>query len=51
MLTKQLIKEIAGTTIYNRGLELFKQNKVLTFKSNSQNHRQSHRTGQRQKEI
>ena len=37
MLTKQLIKEIAGTTIYNRGLELFKQNKVLTFKSNSQN--------------
>ena len=37
MLTKQLIKEIAGATIYNRGLELFKQNKVLTFKANNKN--------------
>ncbi|MDE6883004.1 MAG: DEAD/DEAH box helicase [Lachnospiraceae bacterium] len=37
MLTKQLITEIAGATIYNRGLELFKQNKVLAFKANSQN--------------
>lgn len=36
MLNKQIIKEIAGTTIYNRGLELFKQDKVLTFKSNKQ---------------
>lgn len=33
MLTKQLIKEITGPTIYNRGLELFRQNKVLSFQS------------------
>lgn len=33
MLNKQLIKEIAGPTIYNRGWELFQQDKVLSFKS------------------
>ena len=36
MLNKQIIKEIAGPTIYNRGLELFRQNKVLTFQSKEQ---------------
>ncbi|MDE7132106.1 MAG: DEAD/DEAH box helicase [Lachnospiraceae bacterium] len=36
MLNKQIIKEITGPTIYNRGLELFRQNKVLTFKSEEQ---------------
>lgn len=33
MLTRQIIQEIAGTTIYNRGLELFCENKVISFKS------------------
>ncbi|MBD5486396.1 MAG: DEAD/DEAH box helicase family protein [Lachnospiraceae bacterium] len=36
MLNKQIIKEITGPTIYNRGLELFRQNKVLTFQSEEQ---------------
>ena len=36
VLTKQIIQEITGTTIYNRGLELFRQNKVLTFQSREQ---------------
>lgn len=36
MLNKQIIREIAGATIYNRGLELFRQNKVLTFQSKEQ---------------
>lgn len=36
MLNKQIIQEITGTTIYNRGLELFLQNKVLSFKSKEQ---------------
>lgn len=31
MLNKQIINEITGTIIYNRGLELFQQNKVLAF--------------------
>lgn len=33
MLTRQIIQEIAGTTIYNRGFELFRENKVLTFQA------------------
>lgn len=33
VLTKQIIKEITGSTIYNRGLELFQEHKVLSFKS------------------
>lgn len=37
MLTKQIIQEITGTTIYNRGLELFHQNKVLSFQSRTNN--------------
>lgn len=37
VLNKQIIQEITGTTIYNRGLELFLQNKVLSFKSKEQN--------------
>ena len=36
MLDKQLIKEITGPTIYNRGLELFRQNKVLSFESTTE---------------
>lgn len=37
MLTRQVIQELAGTTIYNRGLELFRENKVLTFRSKEKN--------------
>ena len=37
MLTKQTIKEITGATIYHRGLELFRQNKVLSFQSEDRN--------------
>lgn len=33
MLTRQIIQEIAGDTIYNRGFELFRENKVLTFRA------------------
>lgn len=33
MLTRQIIQEIAGTTIYNRGFELFRENKVLSFQA------------------
>ncbi len=33
MLNRQIIQEITGTTIYNRGMELFCQNKVLSFES------------------
>lgn len=33
MLTRQIIQEIAGTTIYNRGFELFRENKVLSLRS------------------
>lgn len=36
MLNKQIIQELAGTTIYNRGLELFRQNHVLTFESSEE---------------
>lgn len=36
MLNKQIINEITGSTIYKRGLELFQQNKVLTFQSKVQ---------------
>ena len=36
MLNKQIINEIAGPTIYNRGYELFCQKKVLTFQSKKQ---------------
>lgn len=37
VLTKQTIKEITGATIYHRGLELFRQNKVLSFQSEDRN--------------
>ncbi len=37
MLNQQIINEITGPIIYNRGYELFCQNKVLTFKSKEQN--------------
>ena len=36
MLNRQIINEITGSTIYNRGFELFCQNKVLTFQSKTQ---------------
>ena len=36
MLNKQIIQELAGTTIYNRGLELFRQNHILTFESSEE---------------
>lgn len=36
MLTRQIIQEIAGTIIYNRGFDLFRANKVLTFQSEVQ---------------
>ena len=36
VLTKQIIEEITGSIIYNRGLELFRENKILTFKSQEQ---------------
>ncbi|MDE6386927.1 MAG: SNF2 helicase associated domain-containing protein [Lachnospiraceae bacterium] len=36
MLNKQIINEITGATIYTRGFELFRQNKVLTFQSKEQ---------------
>ncbi len=36
MLNKQIINEIAGSTIFNRGYELFCQKKVLTFQSKKQ---------------
>lgn len=32
MLSRQTIREITGTTIYNRGLEIFQEKKVLSFK-------------------
>ena len=37
MLNQQIINEITGPVIYNRGYELFCQNKVLSFKSKEQN--------------
>ncbi len=37
MLNKQIIHELTGTTIYNRGLDLFLQHKVLSFQSKEQN--------------
>ena len=37
MLTQQIISEITGPVIYNRGFEIFCQNKVLTFKSKERN--------------
>ena len=37
MLSKQIIEEITGSTIYNRGLELFQENKVMSFQSEEQN--------------
>ena len=37
MLNQQIISEITGPIIYNRGYELFCQNKVLTFNSKEQN--------------
>lgn len=36
MLNKQIIQEIAGPVIYNRGLELFRENKVLSFNFHEQ---------------
>ncbi len=36
MLSKQIINEITGPTIYSRGYELFCQKKVLTFQSKKQ---------------
>ena len=37
MLSRQTIREITGITIYNRGLELFREKKVLTFKYTEEN--------------
>lgn len=36
MLTRQIIQEITGPTIYNRGFQLFHEQKVLTFQSKEQ---------------
>lgn len=36
MLTRQIIQEITGPTIYNRGFELFHEHKVLAFQSKEQ---------------